>query len=106
MTEFARTPFFSADEFQEMGYKMVIWPVSALRIAAKAQEKFYAALRWDGHVKSMLDQMLTREELYKTIGYADYEALDSSIVTTVLPSAGKGRLTRLCKRPSGPTAVP
>lgn len=90
MTEFGRTPFFSADEFQNMGYKMVIWPVSALRIAAKAQEKFYAALRRDGHVKSVLDQMLTREELYKTIGYADYEALDSSIVRTVLPSAGHG----------------
>ena len=90
MTEFGRTPFFSADEFQDMGYKMVIWPVSALRIAAKAQERFYAALRRDGHVKSVLDQMLTRDELYKTIGYADYEALDSSIVRTVLPSAGHG----------------
>jgi len=86
MTEFGRTPFFSAEEFQAMGYKMIIWPVSALRIAAKAQENFYATLRRDGHVKTVLDQMLTREELYKTIGYAEYEALDSSIVRTVLPS--------------------
>jgi len=35
MSEFGRTPFFTAREFEEMGYKMVIWPVSALRMAAK-----------------------------------------------------------------------
>ncbi|HRP78715.1 MAG TPA: methylisocitrate lyase, partial [Aquamicrobium sp.] len=39
MTEFGRTPFFTADEFEAMGYKMVIWPVSSLRVANKAQEK-------------------------------------------------------------------
>jgi methylisocitrate lyase len=88
MTEFGRTPFFSADEFQAMGYKMIIWPVSSLRMAAKAQEALYAALHRDGHVKSVLGQMLTREELYKTIGYAEYEALDSSIVKTVIPPTG------------------
>jgi len=64
---------------------MVIWPVSSLRIAAKAQETLYAALRRDGSVQSVLDQMLTRQELYRLIGYADYEALDASIVKTVLP---------------------
>ena len=42
MTEFGRTPFFTASEFEAMGYKMVIWPVSALRVANKAQEKLYA----------------------------------------------------------------
>ena len=39
MTEFGRTPFFTAAEFESMGYRMVIWPASALRIAAKAQER-------------------------------------------------------------------
>ena len=37
MTEFGRTPFFTAAEFQDMGYRMVIWPVSSLRVANKAQ---------------------------------------------------------------------
>src|SRR5437763_12497503 len=41
MTEFGRTPFLTAAEFGEMGYKMVIWPVSSLRVAAKAQEALY-----------------------------------------------------------------
>ena len=88
MTEFGRTPFFTASEFAEMGYKMVIWPVSALRMAAKAQEELFAAIRRDGGTQNMLPRMQTRNELYATIGYHDYEALDASIVRTVTPSSG------------------
>jgi methylisocitrate lyase len=85
MTEFGRTPFFTAAEFQEMGYKMVIWPVSSLRVANKAQAELYAAIRRDGGAQNMVDRMQTRAELYATIGYHDYEALDASIVTTIVP---------------------
>jgi methylisocitrate lyase len=87
MTEFGRTPFFTASEFEAMGYKMVIWPVSSLRVANKAQAKLYAAIRRDGGTHNMADAMQTRAELYATIGYHDYEALDASIVTTVIPQA-------------------
>ena len=87
MTEFGRTPFFTAAEFEAMGYKMVIWPVSSLRIANKAQEELYAAIRRDGGTQNMVDRMQTRAELYATIGYHEYEALDSSIVTTIIPTA-------------------
>jgi methylisocitrate lyase len=83
MTEFGRTPFFTAREFEQMGYKMVIWPVSALRMAAKAQEELFAAIRRDGGTQKMLPRMQTRAELYATIGYHEYEALDASIVKTV-----------------------
>ena len=85
MTEFGRTPFFSAGEFEALGYRMVIWPVSSLRVANKAQAELYAALRRDGGTQAMLGAMQTRAELYATIGYHDYEALDASIVATVLP---------------------
>jgi methylisocitrate lyase len=85
MTEFGRTPFFTASEFQDMGYKMVIWPVSSLRVANKAQAELYAAIRRDGGTQNMVDRMQTRAELYATIGYHDYEALDASIVTTIIP---------------------
>lgn len=85
MTEFGRTPFFTAAEFEAMGYRMVIWPVSSLRVANKAQEKLYATLARDGGTHAMVDQMQTRAELYKTIGLADYEALDASIVATITP---------------------
>ncbi len=85
MTEFGRTPFFTAAEFEAMGYRMVIWPVSALRVANRAQEELYAAIRRDGGTHKLIERMQTRAELYATIGYHDYEALDASIVTTVIP---------------------
>ncbi|HEX4266793.1 MAG TPA: methylisocitrate lyase [Steroidobacteraceae bacterium] len=85
MTEFGRTPYFTAAEFEAMGYRMVIWPVSALRIAAKAQEELYATIRREDGPRSLIGQMQTRQELYETISYSDYEALDASIVKTVLP---------------------
>lgn len=85
MTEFGRTPFFTAGEFEAMGYRMVIWPVSALRAANKAQEQVFAAIRRDGGTQNVLDWMQTRQELYDTIGYHEYEALDASIVETVVP---------------------
>lgn len=84
MTEFGRTPFFTASEFEAMGYKMVIWPVSAFRVANKAQAALYAAIRRDGGTHKMLDRMQTRAELYEAIGYHQYEALDASIVATVV----------------------
>ena len=85
MTEFGRTPFFTASEFEEMGYRMVIWPVSSLRVANKAQEELYAAIARDGGTQGMIERMQTRTELYATIDYAAYEALDASIATTVVP---------------------
>ncbi len=85
MTEFGRTPFFTAREFADMGYRMVIWPVSSLRVAAKAQAELYEAIRHQGGTQGMIERMQTRAELYATIGYHDYEALDHSIVTTIIP---------------------
>jgi 2-methylisocitrate lyase-like PEP mutase family enzyme len=85
MTEFGKTPFFTAAEFEAMGYAMVIWPVSALRVANKAQEQLYAAIARDGGTHNVVDRMQTRAELYATIGLYDYEALDASIVQTIIP---------------------
>ena len=87
MTEFGKTPFYTASEFQDMGYRMVIWPVSSLRVANKAQQDLYAAIARDGGTHKMVDRMQTRAELYNTIGLHDYEALDASIVQTIIPEA-------------------
>lgn len=97
MTEFGRTPFFTAAEFEAMGYKIVIWPVSSLRVAAHAQEALYSALKRDGGTHNMMDRMQTRAELYRTIGYADYEALDETIVRTVVPDGMPQRTLRTSK---------
>jgi methylisocitrate lyase len=85
MTEFGRTPYFTARQFEEFGHKMVIWPVSPLRVAAKAIEQLYSTLARDGSAEAMLDRMQTRAELYQTIGYQEYEALDESIACSILP---------------------
>lgn len=87
MTEFGRTPFFTAAEFEAMGYAMVIWPVSSLRIANKAQQRLYSAIRRDGSTKAMVAEMQTRVELYELIRLRDYEALDTTIIETIVPKA-------------------
>lgn len=85
MTEFGRTPFFTSAEFREMGYRMVIWPVSSLRVANKAQANLFNALKRDGGGHNLIGEMQTRAELYELIGLKDYEALDASIVETIVP---------------------
>ena len=85
MTEFGKTPFMTADQFLALGYKMVIWPVSALRVAARAHEELYTAIREEGWVKPVLERMQTRAELYATIGYHEYEELDGTIARSVVP---------------------
>src|SRR3954467_11797765 len=60
MTEFGKTPFFTAAEFEAMGYAMVIWPVSSLRMANKAQAELYAAISRDGGTHRVVERMQTR----------------------------------------------
>jgi methylisocitrate lyase len=85
MTEFGRTPLLSADELQALGAKIVIWPVSSLRIAAFAMRELYGQLAKDGTTAPQLQRMQTRKELYELIGYHDYEALDAGIVKSLVP---------------------
>jgi len=85
MTEFGKTPFFTAQEFEAMGYKLVIWPVSSLRVANRAQATLYASIREHGGTHKMIDAMQTRAELYDTIGLPDFERLDASIIATIVP---------------------
>jgi methylisocitrate lyase len=85
MTEFGRTPYFTAKQFEDFGMKMVIWPVSSLRVAAKAIGDLYDCLAREGTAAPMLDRMQTRAELYETIGYHEYEALDASIARSIVP---------------------
>ena len=85
MTEFGRTPFFTGAEFEQMGYRMVIWPVSSLRVANKAQQQLYKQIAADDGTQNAIDRMQTRQELYELIGYSDFEALDASIARTIVP---------------------
>ena len=69
MTEFGKTPHLTADEFCAIGYNLVIFPVSLQRVAMKATQEALRVLKSDGSLKSMLDRMQTRTELYDLLGY-------------------------------------
>lgn len=69
MTEFGRTPYMTVDQFSEMGYRMVIFPVTLQRVAMKAMEHALRGLRADGTQASLLERMQTRQELYDLLGY-------------------------------------
>ncbi len=77
MTEFGKTPLISASRFEELGYEMVIFPVTALRVMLKAVEEFYSELLETGTQAGWIEKMRTRAELYETIDYADYTAQDA-----------------------------
>lgn len=86
MTEFGKTPYFTANQFQQMGYSMVIYPVTSLRVAAKAYERAFTEILEKGTQKDILEDMQTREELYEIIQLHDYEELDNKIAKTILPT--------------------
>lgn len=84
MTEFGQTPYLTADEFADLGYAMVIYPVTSLRVAAKAYERVFSLIKEKGTQKDAVKDMQTREELYDTISYHEFEELDEAIAKTVL----------------------
>lgn len=85
MTEFGKTPYYTAEQFESWGFNIVIYPVTSLRVAAKAIEQVFAEISRTGTQVQSLAHMQTRKELYETIKYYDYEELDSKIARTVLP---------------------
>ncbi|NPC94599.1 methylisocitrate lyase [Bacillus sp. WMMC1349] len=89
MTEFGKTPYYTAEEFQLLGYSMVIYPVTSLRAAAKAYERVFSDIYQKGTQKDVLHDLQTREQLYDAIHYDDYEELDKNIAKTALPEIGK-----------------
>jgi len=89
MTEFGRTPHFTAEQFQDMGYSIVIWPVSQLRVAARAMQELYAHIFEESGTAGMENRMMTRAETYDLIGYHDFEALDAGLVKSTVPKVGE-----------------
>ena len=69
MTEFGKSPLISFHDLMELGYRMVVFPMSAFRVAMKASEKFLRALKKSGTQKDWIDEMQTRQELYELLDY-------------------------------------
>lgn len=79
MTEFGKGPNLSSARLAELGYALVLFPVSAARVAARQVQAFYADLLREGVQTGWIDRMLTRAELETLIGYDDYAALDRGL---------------------------
>ncbi len=76
MTEFGKTPYMTASEFEELGYNMVIFPVTAFRAAMKAVEATYRRLKSEGTQKAMLNSLMSRDQFNDLIDYRRYQDAD------------------------------
>jgi methylisocitrate lyase len=75
-TEFGRSPNLDVAALGQLGYRMVLFPLTAFRSAMKAAQATLADLAAKGHQRDSLPSMLTRAELYDLLNYAGYEARD------------------------------
>lgn len=81
MTEFGKTPILPFARFAEIGYQMVIYPMTGFRLMLKALDDGYAELLERGTQEGLLPMMRTRAELYERIEYPAYEALDAELAS-------------------------
>ncbi len=79
MTEFGKSKLLSKTELENLGYNLVIYPVTTQRLAMYAVEQGLNAIKKDGNQEAMLDKMQTRSRLYEVLGYEDYNTFDSSL---------------------------
>ena len=79
MTEFGKSPYLSVKEFEDLGYRLVLFPVTALRVAAKAVEKMLHELKAKGTQRDALEHMQTRQQLYDLLRYEDYTERDKDL---------------------------
>ena len=79
MTEFGKTPLITVTEFEDIGYSIVIFPLTSFRVMIKAVQDALGKLKVEGTQKDLIEKMLTRKELYELIGYNEYEGLDKKI---------------------------
>lgn len=76
MTEFGKSPLLSVDELKEIGYDMVIFPLTAFRSILKNTEQIYSDLHKQGTQRNFIDKLMTRSQYYELIGYSEYEDED------------------------------
>ena len=79
MTEFGKTPYLTIKEFEALGYRLVLFPITALRVATQAIEAMLEELKAFGTQRQSLDKMQTRQQLYELLRYAEYEKRDDDI---------------------------
>jgi methylisocitrate lyase len=79
MTEFGKSPYTSIKEFEDMGYNIVIFPLTTFRVMLKSVADALSKLKAEGTQETFIEEMMTRKELYEIIGYEDYKEIDKKI---------------------------
>jgi methylisocitrate lyase len=79
MTEFGKSKLLSYKKLENLGYNIVIYPVTTQRLAMKNVEDGLRAIFEDGHQNNIIDKMQTRKRLYDLVEYEKYNALDEKI---------------------------
>ena len=79
MTEFGKSKLLNYRQLEDLGYNIVIYPVSTQRLAMKNVEDGLRAIFADGHQNNIIDKMQTRKRLYDLVEYEKYNALDEKI---------------------------
>ena len=79
MTEFGKSKILNYKELENLGYNIVIYPVTTQRLAIKSVEEGLRAIFEDGHQNNIIDKMQTRKRLYDLVEYEKYNALDKNV---------------------------
>ncbi|MEM3675869.1 MAG: methylisocitrate lyase [Thermoplasmataceae archaeon] len=79
MTEFGKSPLLSVEELKAIGYRAVIFPLTAFRVALRAMEAAFLDLMKAGTQRDFVSKLMTRKEFYDLIGYDDYEREDKAL---------------------------
>jgi len=81
MTEFGKSPLVPAAELERMGYRLVLYPVSALRVAHRAMQELFAQIKRTGSQEALLDRMAHRQELYELVGLPAVHAAERRFIS-------------------------
>jgi len=91
MTEFGKSPYLSVREFDRMGYRLVIFPMTIFRVMMKSAESALKVLKRSGTQRSLLGEMQTRKELYELLDYEQYEKMEAEASSLRLRSPKRRR---------------
>lgn len=79
MTEFGKSPLLTTEQLTNLGFNMVIYPVTALRLAMKAVEDGLRSINQHGTQRSEVENMQTRQRLYELLDYQSYAKIDKDL---------------------------
>ncbi len=85
MTEFGKTPLLNVVELEALGFNLVIYPMSLMRLSLKSVETGLKKLKKNGSQKQLTSEMFSRNRLYEVLQYENYNQFDQQVHNFILP---------------------